>query len=72
MWTWLLFHPCNEILSLSSPQDYSIELTLTIVALVDVGVLLIVVAAMRLHIWLADRAAERDATASAAQVGVGR
>ena len=65
--------PTSSTLSRFPPhplQDYSIELSLTIVTLVDIGVLLVVVAAMQLHTYLADRAAERDATAAAAQVGV--
>ena len=51
-------------------QGYSIELSLLIVALADIGVLLALVATVVIRAWLANRAAEREATAAAAQVNL--
>ena len=54
-----------------SLQGYSIELSLLIVALADIGVLLALVATVVIRAWMANRAAEREATAAAAQVSLG-
>ena len=64
--------PLSSILIPPSPlpQGYSIELSLLIVALADIGVLLALVATVVIRAWMANRAAEREATAAAAQVSL--
>ena len=59
--------PHYHNLLLLFPQGYSLELSLIIVALVDVGLMLTLLGVVLVRAWLSNRAAEREA-ANTAQV----